>query len=75
MGIYVYECVYMYIYINIYIIYIHIYMYIHIYLYLYKTGKEMKLDVGTKNFMQNTCTIFSLILFNVLTLKIVQVST
>ena len=55
--------------------YIYIYIYIYIYLYLYKTGKEMKLDVGTKSFMQNTCTIFSLTLFNVLTLKIVQVST
>ena len=73
MCMYVYICIY--IYINIYI-YIYIYTYIYIYIYIYiKTGKEMKLDVGTKSFMQNTCTIFSLTLFNVLTLKIVQVST
>ena len=36
-----------------------------------KTGKEMKFDVGTQSFVQNTFIIFSLTLFNVLTLKIV----
>ena len=35
-------------------------------MYMY-TGKEMKLDVGTQSLMQNTNTIFSLTLFNVLT--------
>ena len=34
------------------------------------TGKEMKLDLGTQSFMQNTFTIFTLTIFNVLTLKI-----
>ena len=31
------------------------------------TGKEVKLDVGSQSLMQNTNTIFSLTLFNVLT--------
>ena len=31
------------------------------------TGKEMKLDLGTQSFMQNTFTIFSLTILNVLT--------
>ena len=30
----------------------------------------MKLDLGTQSFMQNTFSIFSLTIFNVLTLKI-----
>ena len=34
------------------------------------TGKEMKLDLGTQSFMQNTFTIFSLTIFNVVTLKV-----
>ena len=36
-----------------------------------KTGKEMKLDLGTRSFMQITFTSFILLtLFNVLTLRI-----
>ena len=31
---------------------------IYIYIYII-TGKEMKLDLGTQSFMQNTFTIFS----------------
>ena len=34
------------------------------------TRKEIKLDLGSQGFMQNTFTIFSLTIFNVLTLKI-----
>ena len=34
------------------------------------TGKEMKLDLGTQSFMQNMFTIFSLTIFNVVTLKV-----
>ena len=53
----------------IHIIYIYIiYIYI-IYIYII-TGNEMKLDLGTQSFMQNTFSIFSLTIFNVLTLKI-----
>ena len=48
----------------------HISKYIYTYIYIYITGKEMKLDVRTQSFMQNTCTIFSQTIFSVLTLKI-----
>ena len=49
---YVYIYIYIYIYINIYIYIWYIYIYII-------TGKEMKLDLDTQSFMQNTFTIFS----------------
>ena len=63
------RCIYIYIYMcvcNIIYIYIHVCMCIMIYIYVYIiTGKEMKLDLGTQSFMQNTFTIFSLTIFNV----------
>ena len=85
-NIYIYIYIYI-IHIHIYIIYIYIYIYLysHIYIYIYKiyiciyilrssskTGKEMKLDLGTQSFMQNTFTILTLTFFNVLTLKILK---